>query len=206
MLNNEGFDLWANGYDKSVGISDDANTYPFAGYKNVLNTIYNAVLAQGKGSVLDIGFGTGTLTQKLYEQGCKITGVDFSQEMIRIASEKMPDALLIRADFSQGLPAGIASSNFDFILATYSLHHIPDGEKAPYIESLIERLRPNGSILVGDVAFESRALLNSCKDTYSDRWDDDEFYFVYDELKDHFKDRITFQKLSFCAGVLTITR
>ena len=36
MLNDKGFDLWADGYDKSVGISDEGNTYPFAGYKKVL--------------------------------------------------------------------------------------------------------------------------------------------------------------------------
>lgn len=33
MLNNIEFDLWADGYDKTVGISDEENTYPFAGYK-----------------------------------------------------------------------------------------------------------------------------------------------------------------------------
>ena len=37
MLNNKGFDLWADDYDKSVGLSDEDETYPFAGYKNVLN-------------------------------------------------------------------------------------------------------------------------------------------------------------------------
>ena len=33
MLDNKGFDLWADGYDKSVGLSEEENTYPFAGYK-----------------------------------------------------------------------------------------------------------------------------------------------------------------------------
>ncbi len=32
MLNNKGFDLWADNYDKTVGISDDDNTYPFVIY------------------------------------------------------------------------------------------------------------------------------------------------------------------------------
>ena len=36
MLNNKGFDLWADSYDKTVGISDEENTYPFAGYKKFL--------------------------------------------------------------------------------------------------------------------------------------------------------------------------
>ena len=36
MLNSKGFDLWADDYDKSVNLSEEENTYPFAGYKNVL--------------------------------------------------------------------------------------------------------------------------------------------------------------------------
>lgn len=40
MLNNIEFDLWADGYDKTVGISDEENTYPFAGYKKVLGFIF----------------------------------------------------------------------------------------------------------------------------------------------------------------------
>lgn len=59
MLNNKGFDLWADGYDKSVGLSDEDGTYPFAGYKNILNEIYNRVLSRFGMVVLDIGFGTG---------------------------------------------------------------------------------------------------------------------------------------------------
>ena len=48
MLNNKGFDLWADGYDKAVGISDEENTYPFAGYKKVLGLIFQTILELGK--------------------------------------------------------------------------------------------------------------------------------------------------------------
>lgn len=157
MLDKKGFDLWANGYDKSVGLCDEADDYPFAGYKNMLNAVYNTVLTKNKASVLDIGFGTGTLTAKLYEQGCIITGVDFSSEMINIAREKMPGATLIQADFSKGLPGELSSSRFDFIVATYSLHHLTDAEKIPFITSLTRRLNPGGRVLIGDVAFQNRA-------------------------------------------------
>ena len=39
MLSREGFDLWADGYDQAVGLSDEENSYPFAGYKDVLGGI-----------------------------------------------------------------------------------------------------------------------------------------------------------------------
>lgn len=64
MLDSKGFDLWANGYDKSVGLSDEENTYPFAGYKRILGIIYKTIIEKQNPIVLDIGFGTGTLTRK----------------------------------------------------------------------------------------------------------------------------------------------
>lgn len=99
MLNNKGFDLWADDYEKSVGLSDEDQTYPFAGYKDILNIIYNSILAQSGKVVLDIGFGTGTLTSKLYENECEIYGQDFSNRMIELAHEKMPNAKLYQGDF-----------------------------------------------------------------------------------------------------------
>ena len=72
MLDHAGFDLWADGYDKSVGLSDEGGRYPFAGYRKMMNAVYNRVLAQSGRDVLDIGFGTGVLTSHLYERGCNI--------------------------------------------------------------------------------------------------------------------------------------
>lgn len=94
MLNNTGFDLWADGYDKSVGLSDENDRYPFAGYRAMMNALYQRVLAQSGHNVLDIGFGTGILTSRFYEQGCRIYGQDFSARMIELAQAKMPDARL----------------------------------------------------------------------------------------------------------------
>ena len=45
MLDQTGFDLWANGYDKTVGISDEENSYPFAGYKKILGLIIDRKIA-----------------------------------------------------------------------------------------------------------------------------------------------------------------
>ena len=113
MLDNKGFDLWADGYDKTVGLSDEENTYPFAGYKDVLGTIYKTIMEKANAVVLDIGFGTGTLTTKLHENGCTIYGQDFSARMIELASEKMPGAHLYQGDFTQGLVEPLQTQNYD---------------------------------------------------------------------------------------------
>ena len=203
MLDNKGFDLWADGYDEAVGLSDEDNTYPFAGYKEVLGSIFRTVMEKPGSAVLDIGFGTGTLTTKLYEHGCDVYGQDFSARMIELASAKMPGAHLYQGDFAQGLAEPLRNRKYDFIIATYSLHHLTDDRKVAFLRSLAECLNAGGRILVGDVAFETRADLEQCRKDAGDEWDDEEFYFAADELKEAFPG-LHFEKISFCAGILTI--
>lgn len=205
MLNNIGFDLWADDYDKSVGLSDEDGTYPFAGYKTILNAIYNRVLNASSKTVLDIGFGTGTLTSKLYEHGCEIYGQDFSDRMIELAQVKMPNAKLFQGDFSNGLVEPLTQQKYDAIIATYSLHHLTDLQKVTFLKSLLMLLSENGCIYIGDVAFENRVALQKCMVETGDEWDDDEIYFVYDELRVHFP-RMQFEQMSNCAGLISLQR
>ncbi|MBQ2095049.1 MAG: class I SAM-dependent methyltransferase, partial [Firmicutes bacterium] len=71
MLDREGFDSWAYNYDKSVADCDEKGDYPFAGYAKVLAEIEKRVLANGPCDVMDVGFGTGVLTKRLYDAGCR---------------------------------------------------------------------------------------------------------------------------------------
>lgn len=205
MLGKDGFDLWADGYDRSVGLSDDDGTYPFAGYRAVLSGIYGRVLAGGARSVLDIGFGTGTLTAKLYERGLRVYGQDFSARMIELAQAKMPDAVLVQGDFAQGLAEPVKNCTYDAIIATYSLHHLDDAQKVQFLRSLLPLVNDGGCILIGDVAFRDRSALESCRVSCGDSWDDEECYFVYDELREQLPE-MTFEEASFCAGILTIAK
>ena len=203
MLDNKGFDLWADGYDKTVDVSDEGNTNPFAGYKNVMGTIYKTIMEKKNAVVLDIGFGTGTLTTKLYENGCNIYGQDFSARMIELAFQKMPNAYLYQGDFTQGLVEPLQAQNYDFIVATYSLHHLTDEQKVCFLRMLRDHLNPGGQVLIGDVAFENRSQLEQCRKDVGDEWDDDEIYFVVDELKGEFPE-LGFKRISHCSGVLSI--
>lgn len=203
MLDSQGFDLWADGYDESVGLSDEENSYPFAGYKRVLGTIYAEAMKKPGASVLDLGFGTGTLTAKLYERGFSIFGQDFSPRMAELAGEKMPEAFLYTGDFSKGLAEPLTRERYDLIIATYSLHHLDDAQKAALIRTLLGLLNEGGEILIGDVAFSTRAELEACRAAAGDGWDEDEIYFVIDEFREAFPS-LRFEKASFCSGMITI--
>ena len=183
MLNNKGFDMWANDYDKSVGLSYENNVYPFAGYKDLLNTIYNNIRKKDTGKILDIGFGTATLTKKLYDDNYAIFGVDFSKKMINIAKQKMPNANLFCYDFSNGLPKNLKREKFDFIISTYAIHHLTDIQKIQFFKLLYTMLNNSGKILIGDVAFYTKKELDKCRQDNIDYWDNDEIYITFDFLK-----------------------
>lgn len=204
VLNSNGFDLWANGYDQAVGLSDEKQAYPFAGYKDMMNALYGGVMARCPASVLDIGLGTGTLATKLYEAGNTITGIDFSPQMLSLAKAKMPQARLIQHDFTKGLPETLAGETFDFIISTYAMHHLTDPEKVAFFPTLLSHLNQKGVLFIGDIAFQTRAQLEACKATAGDAWDGDECYPVYDELSASLAGvcQMAFHPFSHCAGVL----
>lgn len=205
MLDEKGFDLWADGYDATVGLSEESDTYPFAGYKKVLGGIFSEILSKKNAAVLDIGFGTGTLTTKLYENGCSVYGQDFSMRMIELAKEKMPNANLYQGDFSKGLVPELIDCKFDYIIGTYSLHHLTDERKVSFLNELLNHLNDGGKLLIGDVAFNTREELEKCKTEAGDDWDEDEIYFVLNEIRKSFP-QATFEQKSFCSGVIAISK
>ncbi len=202
MLDNKGFDLWSDHYDETVEIHDNDNAYPFAGYNKILNAIYNCILENSSKNVLDIGFGTATLTLKLYEKGCNIYGQDFSDKMIELAKKKMPNAKLYKGDFSIGLVEELKKRKYDAIIATYALHHLTDKKKVDFIKELL-LLNKGCVIYIGDIAFQTRNDLEKCKEKYQEHWDNEEIYFVYDEIKKEFKNS-EFIPYSECAGIIKI--
>lgn len=171
----------------------------------MLGSIFQTIMETPNAVVLDIGFGTGTLTTRLYESGCSVYGQDFSERMIELASAKMPDAHLYQGDFSEGLVEPLQNVRYNYIIATYSLHHLTDQQKCEFLSVLRGCLKENGKILIGDVAFETREDLERCRYEAGDEWDDEEIYFVAEELRNEFPG-LSFTQLSSCAGILILNR
>ncbi len=204
MLDSEEFDRWSDSYDNDVNESDDRNVYPFAGYSEVICKIFDFVSKQGAVEILDLGFGTGYLTSKFYDKGISVWGQDFSQKMVERAKKKMPEANLFVGNFEKELHPQILNHKFDFIIATYSLHHLRDDSKIELIKKLLGLLSDNGKIVIGDIAFETYADQDKCRLLAGDEWDDEEFYFVCQKFNSYLS--LRFDKVSYCSGILTIPK
>ncbi|MGI9610503.1 MAG: class I SAM-dependent methyltransferase [Acidimicrobiia bacterium] len=102
--------------------------------------------------VLDMGCGTGQLTQRLvthFDQA-HVTGFDYSTGMLRRAQRRLrsrENAALGRAD-ATNLP--VAPGSLDLIVCTESFHWYPDQEKA--LRDMSQALRRGGRVAIGSVA------------------------------------------------------
>ena len=204
MLNKKGFDEWASKYDTQL---DSSKGYPFEGYNEVILYIQNLIKISKNTKILDIGIGTGKLSKSLYDQKAKIYGVDFSKEMINIAKSKMPNGVIEEFNFNNGLPERFKKIQFNYIISSYSLHHLNNSEKINLLNNCKSLINPKGAIIVADIAFKNRNDLINCCKKYSDVWDDSEHYFVADEFVLSFETKnfeMSYSQISECAGVFVI--
>jgi 2-polyprenyl-3-methyl-5-hydroxy-6-metoxy-1,4-benzoquinol methylase len=106
-----------------------------------------------KGSILDIGCGTGINANYMASLGFSVIGIDSSREMIRIAKESFGGVQfrigdMTKIDFRDTLCNGI--------IASYSLIHIPKLQ-IPFVLSLFHSLlRNDGMIYIAVQSGESK--------------------------------------------------
>jgi putative AdoMet-dependent methyltransferase len=198
------FDEWAGHYDESVARTTG---YPFDGYEHVLEACKQRLTGGPGLSILDIGVGTGGLSLQLYELGHLITGLDFSEEMLRIAASRMPRGTFYEADFTSGLPAIISDRSFSYIVSTYALHHLDDDHKIAFITELDRLLEIGGQMIIGDIAFRTAADRENCRLAAGNHWDEDEWYLAAEEFMPRLNQagfRAVYEQISGCAGVLIV--
>lgn len=52
-----------------------------------------------KTSIVDLGCGSGVFAEPLAKAGYKVTGIDYSEDMVTLASERVPQAKFVQASF-----------------------------------------------------------------------------------------------------------
>jgi ubiquinone/menaquinone biosynthesis C-methylase UbiE len=122
-----------------------------------MRPVYDALVAQvdlfDGAQVLEIGCGTGNLTQRLKQAqpGAKLTGMDPDPRALARAGRKVGHAPGIRFDrgYAQELP--YADGSFDRVLSSMMLHHLDDDVKAAAVAEAFRVLRPGGSVHVVDI-------------------------------------------------------
>lgn len=121
--------------------------------------------------ILDIGCGTGHLTETIAERGADVVGLDASSEMIERARETYPDRRFVHADARSF--AAEFDEPFDAVFSNAALHWIPAADHDATLSSVRETLRPDGRFVaelggVGNVEPFAAAIRSVCAERGSD--------------------------------------
>ena len=109
--------------------------------------------------VLDIGCGTGHLTDEIREQGATAVGIDSAESMVEEARAQYPDCEFIHADARSYKP----DQTFDAVFSNAALHWIPAAEQDALLETIADALGSAGRFVAecggaGNVASITAAI------------------------------------------------
>jgi SAM-dependent methyltransferase len=123
------------------GVADwyDVHLLPGAQVRRTIERL----LGRGPGHLLDLGCGTGFHLETLARLGWAVTGVDISEDQLRIARQRGGDsAELLQADAAE-LP--FEDARFDAALSTFT--HTDVGDFAPVLAEAARVLRPSAPLV-----------------------------------------------------------
>ena len=110
--------------------------------------------------VLDVGCGTGTLAiaaKRLVGPTGAVHGVDASPEMLARASKKARKAgteIVLKNGLAEAMP--FPSAQFDVVLSTVMLHHLPGKLRRQCASEIRRVLKPGGRVLAVDFGTSPR--------------------------------------------------
>lgn len=196
------FDQWAAQYDADV----TQEGFPFTGYRQALAEIVRQADVRAGMTILDLGTGTGNLSEMFLPLGCDLWCTDFSSEMIELARPKLPPAHFFLHDLRQPFPPAL-TRRFDRIVSAYVFHHFELPEKIRIIERLMrDLLAPEGRLVMADISFPTRQALDTVRQAAGDAWEDELYWIAADALPAlrAIRTDAAYVQVSDCAGIYQI--
>jgi SAM-dependent methyltransferase len=107
------------------------------------------------GEALEIGCGTGAFARRLAERCGRVTALDLSQEMSRVARERSRRFENLQFEVADAMTSDFSKSRFDFVCSIATLHHLDQRELLPKLKNA---LTPGGVLVIMDLVQSSSAV------------------------------------------------
>jgi ubiquinone/menaquinone biosynthesis C-methylase UbiE len=144
------FDKQANSYDAWYHV-------PMGEFIDEVETrlAFSMFKAEKGMKVLDVGCGTGNFSVKLAQEGCQITGIDISEEMLKIAREKASKNHDLSMEFKlmDVNQLDFDDATFDAVFSMTAFEFIK--EPAHGYAEMFRVLKPGGQLLIGVIRKDS---------------------------------------------------
>ena len=140
---------WAPVYDRTFGAATTRGRRAAVDHIN----------ASGAEKVLEVGVGTG-LALPYYRAGLKVTGIDFSAEMLAKARDRVDRERLDAVEALRQMDAralDFPDETFDAVAAMHVISVVPDPERV--MAEIARVLRPGGEVVITNHFARDRGLL-----------------------------------------------
>lgn len=160
----------------NTDLYDNKHSFVFAFGKDLL-ALLNAKAGE---RILDVGSGTGHLTEQIAATGASVLGLDASAEMVKESQRLYPALRFIQADASAFSLQSIGEETpFDAAFSNATLHWIPNAEGV--VQSIHASLRSGGRFIAefggkGNVAMIRAAAREALRELTRQDFPD-RFYF-----------------------------
>jgi len=142
------YDRYANVYDTKHGVAMAGQSHNFTHY---YEPFLRGTISPGN-RVLELGCGSGFYTKWLVDQGCQVTAMDISHNIMDRARQRCPDAKYVEGDCENpkvyldraGLP-----SQFDIILGVNTFSYYPN--KIDALRNYKQLLSKSGKLVLLDM-------------------------------------------------------
>lgn len=127
-------------------------------HADALDTLIQMSNVSKSDTVLDVACGSGIVTCEFAKYVKHVTGVDITENMLKQARELQLKNELNNIDWvlDDVLPLGFEANQFSIVVSRFSFHHFIDCEKV--LEEMIRVCKPNGTVMVVDVALPKEKL------------------------------------------------
>ena len=144
--------------------------------------VINMIDAPINSFVVDLGCGSGALTQKISQRGYSVIGIDGSPDMLKLARELHPNLKFIEADaryFNMEEKA-------DVIFSNAVLHWIDGNEQDNLLKNIRRNLKDNGSLVCEFGGYGCAEKVHSAlRQAFNSRGLEYPFYFYFPTIGEY---------------------
>ncbi|AHD08262.1 class I SAM-dependent methyltransferase [Phaeobacter gallaeciensis] len=140
---------WAPVYDKTFGVITNGGRRRAVAYVN----------EHRSGRLLEVGVGTG-LSLPLYKSSLKVTGIDFSEDMLKKAQKRVEESDLDHVEALRQMDArslDFPDATFDTVSAMHVLSVVPDPEQV--MGEIARVLKPGGKVVITNHFLREQGVL-----------------------------------------------
>ncbi len=143
-------------------------------------------------SLIDFGCGTGVFTIQAALRGVNVFAVDISQNMLAYAEKKALEKNIQSISFinSGFLNYTHSSELVDYIMTSFSFHHLPDFWKAVALKRMHSMLNSSGVLYIQDLVISEENCINNINSFIQSQEELGGDFLRVDAI-DHFRDEFS---------------